>query len=32
MKNAEQNGGTGPVLRARGCGEGIMTSTGTNMW
>lgn len=29
LKSSEQNGGGGLVLRARGCGEGIMTS---NRW
>ncbi|XP_042340544.1 ADP-ribosylation factor-binding protein GGA3-like [Plectropomus leopardus] len=32
MKNAEQNGGSGLVLRARGCGGSSTTSNGTNIW
>lgn len=32
MKSAEQNGGRGPVLRARGCGGSSTTSNGTNIW
>ncbi|XP_039655507.1 ADP-ribosylation factor-binding protein GGA2-like [Perca fluviatilis] len=31
-KNAEQNGGRGVVLRARGCGGSSTTSDGTNIW
>uniref|UniRef100_A0A8C9WU40 ADP-ribosylation factor-binding protein GGA2-like n=1 Tax=Sander lucioperca TaxID=283035 RepID=A0A8C9WU40_SANLU len=31
-KNAEQNGGRGVVLRARGCGGSSATSNGTNIW
>ncbi|KAA8595279.1 hypothetical protein FQN60_012414 [Etheostoma spectabile] len=31
-KNAEQNGGRGVVLRARGCGGSSTTSNGTNIW
>ncbi|XP_022593769.1 ADP-ribosylation factor-binding protein GGA3-like isoform X2 [Seriola dumerili] len=32
MRNAEQNGGTGLLLRARGCGGRSSTSNGTNVW
>ncbi|XP_054460196.1 ADP-ribosylation factor-binding protein GGA3-like isoform X2 [Anoplopoma fimbria] len=32
MKNAEQNGGRGVVLRARGCGGSSASSNGTNIW
>ncbi|XP_070836981.1 ADP-ribosylation factor-binding protein GGA1-like [Chaetodon trifascialis] len=32
MKSAEQNGGRGLVLRARGCGGSSATSNGTNIW
>lgn len=32
MKSAEQNGGRGLVLRARGCGGSGATSNGTNVW
>ncbi|XP_073331785.1 ADP-ribosylation factor-binding protein GGA1-like [Pagrus major] len=32
MKNPEQNGGNGLVLRARGCGGSSTTSNGTNIW
>ncbi|XP_059189530.1 ADP-ribosylation factor-binding protein GGA2-like [Centropristis striata] len=32
MTNAEQNGGRGVVLRARGCGGSSITSNGTNIW
>ncbi|XP_044043974.1 ADP-ribosylation factor-binding protein GGA1-like [Siniperca chuatsi] len=32
MKNAEQNGGRGLLLRARGCGGNGATSNGTNIW
>ena len=32
MKNGEQNGGRGVVLRARGCGGSSATTNGTNVW
>nr|XP_046228005.1 ADP-ribosylation factor-binding protein GGA3-like isoform X2 [Scatophagus argus] len=32
MKNTEQNGGRGLVLRARGCQGSSVMSNGTNMW
>ncbi|XP_033943556.2 ADP-ribosylation factor-binding protein GGA1-like [Pseudochaenichthys georgianus] len=32
MNHAEQNGGRGVVLRARGCGGSSATSNGTNIW
>ncbi|XP_071360358.1 ADP-ribosylation factor-binding protein GGA2-like [Trachinotus anak] len=32
MRNAEQNRGTGLLLRARGCGGSSTTSNGTNVW
>ncbi|XP_031719073.1 ADP-ribosylation factor-binding protein GGA3-like [Anarrhichthys ocellatus] len=32
MKNAEQNGGRGVVLRARGCGGSSASSNGTSIW
>ncbi|XP_035516863.1 ADP-ribosylation factor-binding protein GGA3-like [Morone saxatilis] len=32
MKNAEQNGGRGLLLRARGCGGNSTTPNGTNIW
>ncbi|XP_069024477.1 ADP-ribosylation factor-binding protein GGA1-like isoform X1 [Embiotoca jacksoni] len=31
-KNAEQNGGSRFLLRARGCGDGRATSNGTDVW
>ncbi|KAG7222574.1 hypothetical protein INR49_016171 [Caranx melampygus] len=30
--SGEQNGGTGVLLRARGCGGSSLTSNGTNVW